>query len=111
MAGISAPRALNSTAYPDNGGQVRTTADSGFLGTFGSVLPPILPDVQPTPRYLSVSQLARQLGLPVSWLRDQAREGHLPCLRVGRRLMFDVRAVQAVLEARAQEQPVKEDQR
>ena len=50
---------------------------------------------------LTTSQLALRLRLPRLWLRDEALSGRLPCLRVGRRLLFDLEAVQRALSERA----------
>ena len=44
---------------------------------------------------------ARRLGVPVAWLRREAEAGTVPALRVGRRLMIDVEAVERVLLERA----------
>lgn len=48
-------------------------------------------------KFISLPELAQVLGLPVTWLRRAAREGKLPHLLVGRRLMFDPAAVEQVL--------------
>jgi excisionase family DNA binding protein len=61
---------------------------------------------KPAPTYITVHALARRLGLPVAWLRAEARAGRLPSLRTGRRLMFDAVAVEQALAERAQG-PVK----
>ena len=45
--------------------------------------------------------LARQTCLPREWLRQEALAGRLPCLRIGRMLLFDLPAVQAALAERA----------
>jgi hypothetical protein len=45
--------------------------------------------------------LANVLRLPVGWLKSEARAGRIPCLRVGRDLLFDVEAVRAALAERA----------
>jgi hypothetical protein len=51
-------------------------------------------------------QLARVLKLPRQWLRQQALDGRLPCLRVGRRkLRFDLEAVRRRLTELAAEAP------
>ena len=47
--------------------------------------------------------LSRELRLPVGWLRAEADAGRIPCLRVGRRLLFDRAAVTAALASRARE--------
>jgi excisionase family DNA binding protein len=45
----------------------------------------VLPLVEPL---LDASSAAALLNVRVSWVRDAAREGKLPCLRVGRHLRF-----------------------
>jgi hypothetical protein len=57
------------------------------------------PDRERVP--LGLHGLARRVGLPAGWLREQALAGRLPCLRVGRRLLFDLAAVQRALAALA----------
>jgi Helix-turn-helix domain len=42
---------------------------------------------------LTLHQLAEHTGLPVAWLRREADAGRLPCIRAGRRRMFDLEAV------------------
>lgn len=48
-----------------------------------------------------LSQLAVRLKLPRDWIRHEALAGRLPCLRVGRRLVFSFAAVTAALAERA----------
>ena len=45
--------------------------------------------------------LSRRLRLPTAWLKAEAMDGRIPCLRVGRRLLFNTRAVEQVLVERA----------
>lgn len=52
-------------------------------------------------RLLSSRDLARQLGVPVPWLKTEARAGRLPCLKVGRRFLFNPAAVELALADRA----------
>lgn len=54
-------------------------------------------------RFTSVRAAARRLGVPEAWLKREAREGRVPVLRAGRRLLFDVAAVEQTLAERAQE--------
>lgn len=42
-----------------------------------------------------------RLGVPREWLRREALDGRVPCLRAGRRLLFDPESVERVLVARA----------
>lgn len=50
----------------------------------------------------SAHSAARRFGLPAKWLLAEAREGRLPCLRAGRRILFSVRAIERALIDRAQ---------
>jgi hypothetical protein len=45
--------------------------------------------------------LTRELRLPREWLRSEADAGRIPCLRVGRRMLFCVQAVRTALARRA----------
>lgn len=50
--------------------------------------------------YRTAIELSNELGLPLAWVKAQAKEGRLPCLRIGRQLRFDVPAVCEALERR-----------
>lgn len=50
---------------------------------------------------MSLHRLATHLRLPREWLKREAVEGRLPCLRIGRRLLFNVEAVQKAIAERA----------
>ncbi|MHC4947206.1 MAG: hypothetical protein ACYTG1_02945 [Planctomycetota bacterium] len=50
--------------------------------------------------FINLQQLARRLGLPMAWLRAEAEAGRLPCLRAGRRLMFNITEVEDALARR-----------
>ena len=50
---------------------------------------------------LSLSRLARRLGIPQQWLREQADAGKLPCLKIGNRYLFNSVTVQEVLASKA----------
>jgi excisionase family DNA binding protein len=52
-------------------------------------------------RFTNSTTAARLLGVPEAWLKREAREGRVPCLRAGRRLLFDVSAVEQALSERA----------
>ena len=45
--------------------------------------------------------LSRALRLPVRWLKHEADKGGIPCLRIGRRRLFNLPAVKATLAKRA----------
>ena len=49
----------------------------------------------------TINQLARRLNLPATWIKREATEGRIPCLRVGSRLLFSPEAVNRVLLERA----------
>jgi hypothetical protein len=49
----------------------------------------------------SLPRLAVRLRLPRGWLRQEALAGRLPCLKVGRRLLFNFSACERALAERA----------
>lgn len=51
-------------------------------------------------RLLTLNQLAERTGLPAAWLKREADAGRLPCIRAGRRRMFDYSAVRLSLTER-----------
>lgn len=59
-------------------------------------------DTTNTPEaFLPLRRAAARLGVPAAWLRAEAHAGRVPHLRVGRRLLFNTAAVEAVLSDRA----------
>lgn len=59
-------------------------------------------DTANTPEaFLPLRRAAARLGVPAAWLRAEAHAGRVPHLRVGRRLLFNTAAVEAVLSDRA----------
>jgi hypothetical protein len=50
---------------------------------------------------INIHGLSARLRLPAGWLRAEALAGRIPCLMVGRRLLFNLGAVQKVLADRA----------
>lgn len=44
-------------------------------------------------RLLEAHEVAAMLGVPVSWVRRESREGDMPCLRLGRYVRYDRAAV------------------
>lgn len=50
---------------------------------------------------LSLSRMARRIGVTQQWLREEAEAGRLPCLRAGRRFLFNVEAVQQAIASKA----------
>jgi excisionase family DNA binding protein len=60
------------------------------------------------PRLLSAQSAAKYLGVPYTSLRDWALRGHIPIVRVPecRRLWFDRRDLDRVVEAWKERRPV-----
>lgn len=54
-----------------------------------------------TTKLLTLPRAARRFGLTTAWLRAEAEAGRLPCLRAGRRQLFDADALERTLLARA----------
>ena len=52
-----------------------------------------------------IHRTAGLLGVPVAWLRDEAKAGRVPYLKVGRRILFDPETVERVLVERLQNDP------
>jgi hypothetical protein len=50
---------------------------------------------------LPLHRLAARLRLPSDWLRAEAAAKRIPCLRVGRRLLFNPGAVEEALARQA----------
>jgi excisionase family DNA binding protein len=42
-----------------------------------------------TDRLLTAHEIAERLGVPESWVRESARSGAIPCVRLGRYVRFD----------------------
>jgi excisionase family DNA binding protein len=53
--------------------------------------------IVPPDRLLDAEELARILHVPPRWVRDQAREGGLPCIRLGHYVRFRWETVEAWL--------------
>lgn len=50
---------------------------------------------------LSLPRMARRIGVPTQWLREQVEAGKIPCLKAGKRYLFNPVAVQERLASRA----------
>jgi len=50
---------------------------------------------------ISLPEMAERLGVPPLWLREQSEAGRVPCLRVGRKLMFHSQTAQTAVLAMA----------
>jgi excisionase family DNA binding protein len=46
-----------------------------------------------TDRLLDAVEVAALLSVPTSWVRQQARDGAIPCVRLGRYVRFEREAV------------------
>lgn len=57
-----------------------------------------------TQELFTLRMLARHLRVTAAWLRAEAEAGRIPCLRAGRRLLFNPEAVKRVLLKRAADQ-------
>ncbi|QDV88998.1 hypothetical protein RAS2_00570 [Phycisphaerae bacterium RAS2] len=57
--------------------------------------------------YITLVKVSDVTGLPVAWLRAEADAGRIPCLRVGRRRLFNLEAVRRVLAERAAMKPAE----
>lgn len=51
--------------------------------------------------FVSAIELSNELGLPLAWLKAEAKTGRIPSLKVGRRRLFDADSVRRVLVERA----------
>ncbi|MGH2864537.1 MAG: helix-turn-helix domain-containing protein [Solirubrobacteraceae bacterium] len=60
----------------------------GMSARSSRIAPGEAPAVSLAEPLLNCEQAAALLNVRVSWVRDAARLGHLPCLRVGRHLRF-----------------------
>lgn len=52
-----------------------------------------------TDRLLTAEEIAKLLGVPARWVAAGAREGRIPCLRLGRYVRFDRGDVERWLES------------
>lgn len=50
---------------------------------------------------LGAPKLAKRFGVPESWVREQARQGNLPCVRLGHYMRFRLQEVERYLTERA----------
>jgi excisionase family DNA binding protein len=50
------------------------------------------------PELLTTKQVAERLHMSQAWVRLKIATGELPVVRLGRRTLFDVRDVQALIE-------------
>lgn len=52
---------------------------------------------------LNAAELAASLSLPRTWIEERTRRGELPCIRAGRWIRYNRRAVEAALSTIAKE--------
>ncbi len=52
-------------------------------------------------KIVNIVVLAKALRLPVRWLKSEAEAGRIPYLKVGRRFLFNIKAVEWALAERA----------
>lgn len=57
------------------------------------------------PQLLTLARMARRVGVPAKWLRDQAESGSVPSLRAGTRFLFNADAVESTLARQAAQEP------
>jgi len=81
-----------------------TPLDSQFVR-----LPSVMLYLMENRRPVSLLGLSRHLSLPERWLKAQAANGKIPCLRIGRRLLFDPTAVEEALLGMAAHPPASDD--
>ena len=52
-----------------------------------------------TDRLLDARAVAERLSVPETWVRESARAGAMPCVRLGRYVRFDLADVEAWIES------------
>lgn len=57
--------------------------------------------IQAESQFLPLRDAAEAIGVPMSWLRSEARCGRVPHIRASRRLLFNVDSVRQALVDRA----------
>jgi len=49
-------------------------------------------------RLLDAKEIAERLGVPETWVRESARSGAMPCVRLGRYVRFDLDDIERWIE-------------
>lgn len=49
----------------------------------------------------TLGELSERMNIPMAWLRREADAGRIPCLRAGRRRLFNPEAVERALAEKA----------
>lgn len=52
------------------------------------------------PKYRSIESVARELGLPVAFVRREVEASHLPAIRCGRRWLVNAEEIESALRER-----------
>ena len=58
--------------------------------------------------FVNLTSLSARTGLPAWWLKSEADAGRIPFLRVGKRMVFSVQAVQTAIAEQMSSQPSHE---
>lgn len=58
---------------------------------------------EPLKRYFNIKELSAYTGLPKSTLYEYAAQGTLPAIKLGRRVLFDLRDIDSVMAASKRE--------
>lgn len=58
---------------------------------------------EPLKRYFNIKELSAYTGLPKSTLYEYAAQGTLPAIKLGRRVLFDLRDIDNVMTASKRE--------
>ena len=56
--------------------------------------------------FMPLRRAAGLLGVPITWLKEEAEAGRVPSLMIGRRRLFNLEAVEHVLVERARDNGV-----
>lgn len=65
-----------------------------------AIAAPAIPADEPL---LSAAELAAALSLPKTWIEQRTRRGEIPCIRAGRWIRYNRRAVEAALSTKPKE--------
>jgi len=58
---------------------------------------------EPLKRYFNIKELSAYTGLPKSTLYEYAAQGTIPAIKLGRRVLFDLRDIDNVMAASKRE--------
>lgn len=57
----------------------------------------------PQTAFIPLAEISGRLGVPLAWLRAEAKAGRIPTVRIGRRWLGKLHDVEAALDARAKQ--------